>query len=171
MWKPKKWIPILVVPRIMKIWSIINGFDVGGVTLPGLILLSKHEPVGKTQRMRHQKLVNHECIHIYQQMELLIFGFFALYILNYIINLLRYGKTVSLLCILMGSILTLLLSGIIPLWIPILISSIGTILMLANMNHYKAYMNIVFEKEAYSHDDDFNYLKDRKPFQWLRMIF
>lgn len=35
-------------------------------------------------------LINHEKIHFHQQLELLIFPFYLLYLLNYLINLLRY---------------------------------------------------------------------------------
>lgn len=35
-------------------------------------------------------IVNHEKIHFHQQLELLIFPFYALYLLNYLINLIRY---------------------------------------------------------------------------------
>ncbi|MEN6639254.1 MAG: hypothetical protein ABFC95_08670 [Smithella sp.] len=33
-----------------------------------------------------------------------------------------------------------------------------------------AYRNIAFEKEAYFHDHDKNYLKHRKPYNWLRLL-
>ncbi|WP_316816727.1 hypothetical protein [Pedobacter nyackensis] len=43
---------------------------------------------------KHQKndpiLVNHERIHLRQQVELLILPFYLLYLLNYLINLIRY---------------------------------------------------------------------------------
>jgi hypothetical protein len=42
----------------------------------------QHDPV----------LVNHEKIHLRQQLELLIIPFYILYLLNYLINLLIYGK-------------------------------------------------------------------------------
>ncbi|MEI8085101.1 MAG: hypothetical protein WCG93_02675 [Paludibacter sp.] len=37
-------------------------------------------------------------------------------------------------------------------------------------NKVKAYMNISFEREAYQHDIDLNYLKDRKMWAWKRFI-
>ncbi|WP_461788985.1 hypothetical protein [Pedobacter sp.] len=36
-------------------------------------------------------------------------------------------------------------------------------------SHQKAYQQIVFEKEAYANENDFNYLNNRKPFAWLKM--
>ena len=35
-----------------------------------------------------------------------------------------------------------------------------------NINH--AYRNIVFEREAYAHQEDFNYLPNRKKFAWRK---
>jgi len=35
-------------------------------------------------------------------------------------------------------------------------------------NHDKAYLNIVFEREAYTKDADTGYLKCRKLYSWLR---
>lgn len=37
-------------------------------------------------------------------------------------------------------------------------------------NPHQAYRNISFEKEAYQHDNDIEYLKDRKHFNWLKLI-
>ena len=41
---------------------------------------------------RDEEIINHEKIHLRQQLELLIFPFYVLYILNYLINLIRYKK-------------------------------------------------------------------------------
>lgn len=50
---------------------------------PFIILKHKHQ---KADRI----LVNHERIHLRQQVELLIIPFYLLYLLNYLINLIRY---------------------------------------------------------------------------------
>lgn len=71
-------------------------------------------------------LINHEKIHISQQVELLILPFYLMYIFNYMYNLIKYN------------------------------------------NHNSAYMNIIFEKEAYKHETNLNYLKKRKIFQCFR---
>ncbi len=39
-----------------------------------------------------QTLVNHERIHFRQQIEMLIIFFYPVYLLNFILNLIRYGK-------------------------------------------------------------------------------
>ena len=70
-------------------------------------------------------LINHEKIHLQQQLELLIFPFYFLYLLNYLINLIKYK------------------------------------------NHYQAYLNIVFEKEAYHFEKQLDYLTKRKLYNWI----
>ncbi|WP_316841041.1 hypothetical protein [Pedobacter gandavensis] len=69
-------------------------------------------------------LINHERIHLRQQLELLILPFYILYGLNYLWNLYRFK------------------------------------------NHYLAYFNIRFEREAYANESDLAYLKRRKLFSW-----
>lgn len=69
-------------------------------------------------------LINHERIHLRQQLELLIIPFYILYGLNYLLNLYRYK------------------------------------------NHYLAYFNIRFEREAYANERNLSYLKRRKFFSW-----
>lgn len=34
-------------------------------------------------------------------------------------------------------------------------------------NHYQAYYNICFEREAYKHENDLNYLTHRKWYNWI----
>lgn len=75
---------------------------------------------------KDRQIINHELIHLRQQLELLIIPFFILYLLDYLINLIRYR------------------------------------------NHDRAYRNIVFEREAYSNDSDYMYLKKRKFFSWIK---
>lgn len=70
-------------------------------------------------------LINHEKIHLQQQLELLVLPFYIAYVFQYVINLIIYR------------------------------------------NHHKAYLNIVFEKEAYLYENDLSYLKRRKLFAWI----
>lgn len=65
-------------------------------------------------------LLNHEKIHLHQQLEMLIVPFYIVYLLHYFVQLIRLKK------------------------------------------HYPAYMNIVFEREAYKNESDLEYLKKRK---------
>lgn len=37
-------------------------------------------------------------------------------------------------------------------------------------NHHEAYMNISFEREAYKHGHNLNYLQDRKLFAWTKFL-
>ncbi len=75
--------------------------------------------ISKKKFIHNPQIIQHEIIHLKQQLELLILPFYALYLLNYIANLLKYK------------------------------------------NHTKAYLNIVFEKEAYANDLDVLYLQKR----------
>ena len=70
-------------------------------------------------------LINHEKIHLRQQLELLIIPFYFLYVINYLFNRLKYK------------------------------------------NHYQAYLNIAFEKEAYCFENDQYYLSKRKWYSWI----
>ncbi|TKC04884.1 hypothetical protein [Pedobacter frigoris] len=42
--------------------------------------------------------------------------------------------------------------------------------LLRYKNHYLAYFNICFEKEAYTHDRNLAYLTERKLFSWVRFL-
>lgn len=75
-----------------------------------------------------QVLINHEKIHLAQQLELMLLFFYIIYLVHYLINLLRYK------------------------------------------NHEQAYMNIVFEREAFRMDKDLSYLKRRKLFAWTQFL-
>ncbi len=71
-------------------------------------------------------LVNHEKIHLRQQLELLIVPFFLWYGLEFVFRLIQF-------------------------------------------KHFKiAYRHISFEKEAYQNETDFNYLKSRRLFCFLK---
>ena len=74
----------------------------------------------------NKRIINHEHIHLRQQLELLIVPFYILYLLNYLLALLYY------------------------------------------MDHNKAYFNIVFEREAYTNEKNYDYLKHRKFWDWIR---
>lgn len=73
-------------------------------------------------------LMNHERIHHRQQLELLLVFFYLFYLLNYLLNLVRYR------------------------------------------NHFKAYKEIVFEREAFAMDNDLQYLNKRKWFAFVRYL-
>lgn len=74
----------------------------------------------KNKKLKHDAiLINHECIHIRQQIELLIFPFFIMYVVEFLLRLYQYKS-----------------------W-------------------HVAYLNTSFEREAYKNENDFNYLKSR----------
>lgn len=68
--------PIIVVPFL----------NVGGMALFPFILVSE------TAALKDKVLLNHECIHLRQQAELLVIPFYILYLLNYIVNLVVYRQ-------------------------------------------------------------------------------
>lgn len=104
----------------MRFWAVIlPGLSVNAMALYPFILLKN-----KAQK-QDQILINHEKIHLQQQLELLILPFYMLYLINYLINLFKYK------------------------------------------NHYLAYFNIVFEKEAYHYETELKYLSDRKRYNWI----
>jgi len=80
-----------------------------------------------TFKINHQ-VIRHEKIHLQQQLEMLILPFYIIYLLHYLINLIRFK------------------------------------------NHTKAYVNIVFEKEAYAMDKYSDYLKQRRFWAWLEFF-
>lgn len=83
----------------------------------------------KSNRVKQDRIfINHERIHLRQQIELLVIPFFIWYAIEYLINLIIYN------------------------------------------DFKRAYYQVSFEKEAYSYEKDMQYLKNRKPFQFLKQI-
>ncbi|MCZ6914228.1 MAG: hypothetical protein O7C59_07100 [Rickettsia endosymbiont of Ixodes persulcatus] len=99
---------------------VVKNLPAAGMAIFPFILL-------KSIRYKNDpEIINHEKIHLRQQLELLILPFYILYFINYIINLFIYKK------------------------------------------HDEAYRKIVFEKEAYDYETDFNYLKNGNWYGWLK---
>jgi hypothetical protein len=73
-------------------------------------------------------LINHEKIHLKQQLELLVLPFFLIYTIEFLVRLAQYRH-----------------------W-------------------YTAYVNISFEREAYSNQGNLNYLKTRKLWSFLNYL-
>ncbi|WP_176851938.1 hypothetical protein [Mucilaginibacter sp. OK268] len=83
----------------------------------------------KNQDLKNDtRLIRHETIHLMQELELLIVPFYILYLINYLVNMVKYR------------------------------------------DHEKAYLDIVFEREAYAHEADNGYLKQRKFWGWLKFV-
>jgi hypothetical protein len=73
-------------------------------------------------------LINHEKIHIRQQLELLVIPFYILYLLDFLIKFMKLKSK------------------------------------------KEAYLNIFFEKEAYTNQNDFKYIKKRKLWAFINYI-
>lgn len=69
---------IIVCQRLLK------NTKISGITLFPFILLKK------TEDRQNEVLVNHEKIHFYQQMELLIIPFYIWYLVEYFLKYLKY---------------------------------------------------------------------------------
>ncbi len=104
----------------MKYWVVVlSNLHPNAMAIYPFILLRNQA------KKQDKELINHEKIHLKQQLELLLLPFYILYLLNYLFNLLKYK------------------------------------------NHYQAYVNISFEKEAYGNEKDLNYLSKRKGYNWI----
>jgi hypothetical protein len=107
----------------MKFWPIVaKNLPANAMALFPFILFKK-------EKFKHdEELINHEKIHLKQQLELLVLPFYFLYFLNYLFNLFKYK------------------------------------------NHYLAYFNICFEREAFHFEQDLTYLEKRKWYSWLKFL-
>lgn len=107
----------------MRYWLlIVPKLPANGMALFPFILIKS------SSQQKNFTLINHEKIHLKQQLELLIIPFYVLYLINYFINFLKYK------------------------------------------NHYQAYYNISFEREAYHFEKDLNYLSNRKLYGWTNFV-
>ncbi len=77
---------------------------------------------------KNKVFLNHERIHLRQQLELLIFPFFVWYLLEFVLRFIQYK------------------------------------------NFDLAYRNISFEREAYTNEKDFDYLKRKSFWRFLKFI-
>lgn len=108
-------------PIIKVVDKIIFGKSITGITLWPFIFVKKgyDKPI----------TLNHEAIHIKQQLETLVIPFYILYFLMWFYNTFITSKVQD------------------------------------------AYFLIPFEQEAYDNEKDMDYLKNRKPYAWLKYIF
>lgn len=117
---------------LLKILTLGQSFS--AITI-GIFVIFKNRSVAT------DRVVNHEHIHVKQQVELLFIGMWLLYALSYIFNRIK---------LLAGKELPVRTS-----W---------------NTSHMKAYRNIIFEREAYDNDNNLRYINNRKSFAWFNYI-
>jgi len=93
---------------------------VGAITLcPFIICRDKSDTI----------MLNHESIHVKQQLELLVIPFFIIYVLNWALNLIKFKGDTE-----------------------------------------KAYLEIIFEKEAYDNEYDLEYLSTRQKWASFKQL-
>ena len=112
-------------PRVFEnsrvpVWlSKIAPIEISGISLLGFIFCRR--PVTKTE-------LRHETIHFHQQIELLFIGFFLLYVLFWVANLVRFRDP------------------------------------------KRAYYESPFEREAYTNERKYTYLKKRPLWNWIHYV-
>ena len=89
------------------------------------------------------KDASNETIHYYQQAELSYIGFFVMYFLSYVCQLIRCA----------------------------LYKNIGLAECGSRSVWKRAYRTVLFEREAYEHEDDPEYLEKRAPYAWFILNF
>ncbi len=111
---------ILVTPKFFKYMTL---GDVRAMAVFPFVLLSE-------EKLQYDLfLMQHEKIHLQQQKELLILPFYALYVGEYLVKLIKTGS------------------------------------------RYKAYRRISFEREAFCHESEINYLKNRPKFASFKYLW
>lgn len=110
-----------------------------GITLFPFILINKWLYDKPINDISLDVIINHEKIHLKQQLEMLILPFYIWYLFEYLIRYIHYKR-----------IFKWTLSNI-EIW-------------------NKAYQNISFEREAYKHERNLNYLHNRKLFSWFKYL-
>ena len=111
---------IIVHPKLIK-WITFSE-KIAGIAIYPFIFLS--DP----KYLENKILLNHEKIHLKQQLELGIIPFYTWYSIEYLIRLIQFK------------------------------------------DKNKAYFNISFEREAYSNDQNLNYLSNRKLYSFTKYL-
>ncbi len=101
--------------------KIITFGFANGITLYPFVLFRKETKLSG-------RLLNHEKIHLKQQVEMLVIFFYLWYVLEFLVRFAQY------------------------------------------LQFTKAYYNISFEREAYCHESNKNYLEKRKWFAWINFL-
>lgn len=107
---------LFIINYMVRNWQIKTAKfkNYNGMALYPFILLTERS-------IENNVLINHERIHLRQQLEMGLLLFYIAYLVNYLINRIRYRE------------------------------------------HYKAYRNIIFEREAFNNETNLEYL-NKRPF-------
>lgn len=133
--------------------SILTGGGVAAITLFPFGIFFKNQTY-----LNNPRTVNHEKIHWQQQIETCIAGVIMSTLL--ILSMIMFNWSLWWLFLYIPfPFLLFYLEYVIEWFIKLFIYGNG------------AYKNLSTEREAYKYDDDLNYLKTRKRFNWLKYIF
>lgn len=111
---------MVIVNRRILLW-LTGGFADAIALFPFIIISDK-------RLLMHKTLINHEKIHLRQQIELFIIVFYIWYLAEFLFRLAQYRSFAI------------------------------------------AYRNICFEREAYTCEDNLNYLQERKMMNFVRFL-
>jgi len=114
--------------KIVKNFPLLPPVGYSAIVLFPFIFVDTNSNKWRLKYLR-ERLLNHEGIHFYQQLETLVIPFFVIYIIEFIIKLLWYRR-----------------------W-------------------DVAYRNVSFEREAFSNENNINYLDNRKWFSWIKYFY
>jgi hypothetical protein len=103
-------------------------FIIKGIKLPKITGIAIWPFVIVKTKMPGKIIINHEKIHLRQQVEMLVIPFYIWYLLEWVVR------------------------------------------FIALRNFNAAYLSISFEKEAYKNEKDFNYLKNRGFWSFLKYL-
>ena len=113
--------------------------------LPFIFARKKHNPLD-------ERTINHESIHMRQQTEVL-------------------AASAAMLSVLCLTLVSWWWMAAAPFCYYVVYCTEYVVRLFAYGREKDAYRNISFEQEAFANENDFGYLKDRKPFAWTRRLF
>jgi len=146
------------IPKIIYNDKFLNFFSwfmkIGGITLyPFIVLREKYRDNSYYKENYAHRIINHESIHIKQQQELILTALILLIGLNFIFGIVSWWLIPII------AYLSFYMWYILEWFIKLFIYG------------KRAYRKISFEQEAYDNQENIDYLKTRKRFSWLKLIF
>jgi len=130
-----------------KINELLTGHKYGAMTLFIFIFIQR----GLRSRQSWKTTLNHERIHIVQQAEIIVVSILLLFIVNLFVDISMWWA---------------FLSPFVPA--VIYATDFGWHRIKMRFSHDKSYYRTRVEREAYAHESNLNYLRERIPFRWFK---